>query len=49
MAMLDCMWIKLGKREDWKRNRLFLQEQMSVLKGKGREEKLCPFPSSFAD
>lgn len=28
---------------------MFLQEQMSVLKGKGREEKLSAFPSSLAD
>jgi len=49
MPILDCIWIKLWEREDWKRNRLFLQEQMSVLKGKGREEKLSAFPSSRAD
>lgn len=36
---------RLGK----KKKRPFLQEQMSVLKGKGREEKLGAFPSSLAD
>ena len=40
MPILDCIWIKLWEREDWKRNRLFLQEQMSVLKGKGREKEI---------
>lgn len=39
---------RLGKKKR-KKKRLFLQEQMSVLKGKGREEKLSAFPSSLAD